>query len=165
MRSGSPGTTRASSLRGAKLVGSCLAALMLAGLGSCQSQRLLRVTSEPSQAEVRLDGVRVGTTPCDIPFQHYGVRRLTVYKEDHRTYSRVIEIDPPWYGRFPLDLISEVVLFFWQWDDIHKVHAKLVPGQSVLLEPDFPAVLERAENLRRSGPDGPKPLPVEPPKP
>ena len=24
----------------------------------------------------RLDGVRVGTTPCEIPFEHYGVRRV-----------------------------------------------------------------------------------------
>jgi hypothetical protein len=135
-------------------------ALGALALGACQNQRLLRVSSEPSQAEVRLDGVRVGTTPCDVPFQHYGIRRLTLYREDHRTYSRVIEISPPWYGRFPLDLVTEV-LFPWGWDDVHRVHARLVPGQSVLLEPDFPAVLERAENLRRAGPDGPRPLPPE----
>jgi hypothetical protein len=42
------------------------------------------------------------------------------------------------------------------------VHVKLVQGQAVLLEPDLPGVLERAEKLRHAGPEGPPPIqPVE----
>lgn len=137
-----------------------LAALTLA-LVSCQATRSLRVTSEPSQAEVRLDGVRVGTTPCEIPFEHYGVRRVGVYLTGYRSYSRSVEIEPPWYGQFPFDIFSEVILPLG-WDDTHLVHVKLVQGQAVLLEPDLPGVLERAEKLRHAGPEGPPPIqPVE----
>ena len=132
---------------------------------ACQGERLLRVTSDPSEAEVRLDGKLVGRTPCEIPLDHYGVRRVTLYLEGHRTYSRAIALEPPWYGAFPFDIVSEI-LIPWGWDDIHKVDVVLPAGQSVLSEPDFPEVLMRAENLRRAGPDGPQPLPeVEPERP
>ncbi len=133
-----------------------LAALSLA-LVSCQATRTLRVTSEPSQAEVRLDGVRVGTTPCEIPFEHYGVRRVGLYLSGYRSYSRSVEIEPPWYGQFPFDIVSEVLLPLG-WNDTHVVHVKLVQGQPVLLEPDLPGVLERADKLRHSGPEGPPPV-------
>ena len=133
-----------------------LAALPLA-LVSCQASRTLRVTSEPSQAEVRLDGARVGTTPCEIPFEHYGVRRVAVYLPGFRSYSRSVELSPPWYGQFPFDIVSEVILPLG-WSDTHVVHVKLVQGQPVLLEPDLPGVLERADKLRHAGPEGPAPI-------
>ncbi len=130
-------------------------ALATAALASCQAERALRITSEPSQAEVRLDGSRVGTTPCEVPFEHYGVRRLTLYLPGYATYSRVLEIEPPWYGEFPVDIFTEVLVPIG-WSDIQKVHVRLVKGQSVLLEPDLPSVIERADNLRHAGPAGPK---------
>lgn len=136
-----------------------LLALALAASG-CQAERALRITSEPSQAEVRLDGAKVGTTPCEVPFEHYGVRRMTLYMPGYRTYSRVLELEPPWYGSFPFDIFTEVLVPIG-WSDIHEVHVQLVAGQSVLLEPDLPSVIERAELLRRAGPQGPQPKPAE----
>jgi len=130
-------------------------ALAFAALASCQAERALRITSEPSQAEVRLDGTKVGTTPCEVPFEHYGVRRLTLYLPGYATYSRVMEIEPPWYGQFPIDIFTEVLVPIG-WSDIQKVHVRLVQGQSVLLEPDLPGVIERADALRHAGPAGPQ---------
>ena len=131
------------------------AVLLLAALGSCQAERALRITSEPSQAEVRLDGTKVGITPCEVPFEHYGVRRLTLYLPGYATYSRVLEVEPPWYGQFPVDIFTEVLVPIG-WSDIQKVHVRLVKGQSVLLEPDLPSVIERADALRHAGPAGPQ---------
>ena len=128
--------------------------VLAAALCACQTQRVLRVTSEPSQCEVRLDGVRVGSTPCEVPFDAYGMRRVTLYRDGYRTYSRVVDIAPPWYGRFPIDILTEVLVPFG-WRDVHDVHASMIKGQSVLLEPDLNAVLDRADSLRRAGPEGP----------
>ncbi|MBM3987571.1 MAG: PEGA domain-containing protein [Planctomycetes bacterium] len=130
-------------------------AFAVAALASCQAERALRITSEPSQAEVRLDGSKVGTTPCEVPFEHYGVRRLTLYLPGYATYSRVMEIEPPWYGQFPIDIFTEVLIPIG-WSDIQKVHVRLAQGQSVLLEPDLPGVIERADLLRHAGPTGPR---------
>ena len=132
-----------------------LAVLLPAALGACQAERALRITSEPSQAEVRLDGTKVGITPCEVPFEHYGVRRLTLYLPGYATYSRVLEVEPPWYGQFPVDIFTEVLVPIG-WSDIQKVHVRLVKGQSVLLEPDLPSVIERADALRHAGPAGPQ---------
>ncbi len=131
-------------------------AIVCAALTACQAERALRITSVPSQAEVRLDGVRVGTTPCEVPFEHYGIRRLTLYMPGYATYSRVLEIEPPWYGQFPVDIVTEVLVPIG-WSDIQKVHVQLVKGQPVLLEPDLPSVFQRADELRHAGPAGPDP--------
>jgi hypothetical protein len=129
-----------------------LAALL--PLAACRAQRTLRITSAPSESEVRLDGERVGVTPLEISFEHYGKRRLSIYREGYRTYSRLVELDPPWYGRFPLDIVTEVLVPIG-WRDHHEVHVNLQPGVAVLLEPDLQDILDRAEAMRRAGPEGP----------
>jgi hypothetical protein len=118
------------------------------------------VTSEPTGAEVRLDGHNWGPTPVTIEFLHYGVRRVSLYLPGHVSHSRVIEMKPPWYGRFPLDLFSEVIVPVG-WRDRHTVHAVLEPGQSVITAPELESVIQRSEELRRAGPEGP--VPVKPP--
>ncbi len=137
---------------------------LTAALCACQAQRIIRVTSEPSQSEVRIDGQHVGSTPCEVPFEHYGTRRITVYREGYRTYSRVVDFDAPWYGTFPFDMLTEVLVPLG-WRDVHPVHAPMIKGLSLLLEPDLSAVLERAERLRRAGPEGPAPANAQGPKP
>ena len=125
---------------------------------ACQAQRTLVVTSEPDGAEVRLDGRNVGTTTVEIEFEHYGTRRVTLYLDGYLNHSEVIEMHPPWYGRFPLDLFSEVLIPVG-WRDRHAVHATLEAGLSVISAPELRSVLERSEELRRAGPDGPTPVP------
>ncbi len=128
----------------------------LATLAACRAQRTLEITSEPSECEVRLDGERIGVTPVSLPFEHYGTRRVSLYRSGYRTYSRLVQLSPPWYARFPIDLVSEVLVPLG-WRDVHSVHVRMQPGVPVLLEPDLQDILDRAEGLRRAGPEGPPP--------
>ena len=141
-----------------------MATLLLLGAGlalcGCQVDRQLRITSEPEGAEVRLDGEPLGRTPLQLPFVHYGTQRFTFYLDGFVTDSRVVEIAPPWYLRFPMDIVTEILLPFG-WRDHHRVHATLEAGTGAIAAPDLSGVLERAEALRRAGPEGPRP-PVPP---
>ncbi len=84
--------------------------LSLLALASCRSHRVLHVESTPPGAVVRLDEVVIGTTPCHYEFIHGGQRRLSLYLDDHRTWSRLVDLELPWYARFPADLFTEVLL-------------------------------------------------------
>ena len=143
-------------------MGRATAAALLVALGAgCRAERRLMITSDPPGAVVRLDGRLVGATPQTLEFIHYGTRRVSYYLDGYISESHVVELEPPWYGRFPLDLVSEV-LIPWGWKDVHRVHAALEPGSGAITEPDLRSVLERAASLRRAGPEGPQPVP-EPP--
>ena len=134
-----------------------IGALLASG---CQAQRRLVITSDPPGAEVRLDGRIIGVTPHEERFLHYGVRRVTLYKDGYLSYSEVVEIRGPWYTRFPVDFFSEL-LVPTGWEDRHEFHADLEPGRSKILTPVLDGVLARAERLRRSGPEGPVEEPDE----
>lgn len=151
-RSPSTHAVRGRAQRGLK---SLAAALLLFTLAACRAQRTLQITSEPSECEVRVDGERVGVTPLELSFEHYGSRRVSLYRPGYRTYSRLVELTPPWYGQFPFDLVFEVLIPLG-WRDVHQVHANLQPGVAVLLEPDLQDILDRAERMRRAGPEGPQ---------
>lgn len=132
--------------------GAVVAALAAA---ACQVQRELLISSQPSGAEVRVDGEAVGRTPVNVPYLHYGTRRVTFYLDGYLTQSQVVEIDPRWFNVFPLDLISEVFVPVG-WSDLRAIHAELEHGSGAIPPPALEGVLERAELLRRSGPEGPE---------
>lgn len=125
---------------------------------ACAAQRTLGVESDPSGALLRIDDRIVGVTPYTEEFFDYGSRRLTLYAEGFHSTSRVVDLDPPWYARFPLDILSEVI-FPWGWKDPHTVHVSLEAVKGEVTVPDLNAVLERAQALRLAGPDGPSQLP------
>jgi hypothetical protein len=135
-------------------------ALLLTGVlgAGCAAERTLRVTSDPEGSEVWLDGELCGLTPLDVHFTHYGTRRILLLKEGYGTASLRVELQPPWYARFPVDLVSEVLVPVG-WKDHHSVHAVLVQGEDRLSMPTLRSVLDRAEALRRAGPEGPGELP------
>jgi hypothetical protein len=135
-----------------------LPALLALSVAGCAAQRVLHITSEPEGAVVRLDDQTVGTTPLDLPFAHYGIRRVTLYKPGFRTHSRQIELDSPWYGRFPFDLITEVLLPLG-WKDDRRYHVVLESGDGGQSLPSKRLVIERANALRQAGPEGPRGLP------
>ena len=124
----------------------------------CRTQRYFQITSTPPGAQVRLDDEAVGVTPVRVPFEHYGTRRVTFYLPGYRTASQRIHVKAPWYARFPLDLVTEVILPLGLTDR-RKVHQDLVQGSQVVSLPSLRSVIERANTLRRAGPEGPHDLP------
>ena len=152
-RAGSPGS-RPGSPR--PLAAGALVAAWLAA--ACQVQRELVITSQPAGAEVRVDGEAVGRTPVNVPYLHYGTRRVTFYLDGYLTQSRVVELSPRWFNVFPLDLVSEVFVPVG-WKDLRPIHADLEHGSGAISPPALEGVLERAEVLRRSGPEGPPKVP------
>ena len=140
-----------------------LLAPLLAGLlgglpAGCAAERLLTVESDPPGAEIRLDDRRRGHTPATFDFGHYGIRRVTLHLDGYRTFTERIELSPPWYARFPFDLVSEVLIPVG-WRDRRELRVRLEPGEEVLSRPGLRSVLERADVLRRAGPAGPQDLP------
>jgi hypothetical protein len=136
-------------------LGSSLLSLGLFSLASCAVQRQLVIDSDPPGAIVRLDETIVGTTPYEHSFDDYGSRRITLYRTGFRTTSEIVKLSPPWYGYFPLDFISEVLIPIG-WKDRHEFQFKLEPDTGTAVEPDLGPVLERAERLRHAGPEGPE---------
>jgi len=136
----------------------CLPAL------ACQVERTLKVGSRPPGATVRLDDQVLGETPLEVSFEDYGTRRATFYLEGHRPLSCRVELDAPWWDRFPLDVVSELLLPFG-WRDAHSLSVLLVAESGDVSQRDFEQVLQRAEALRRAGPSGPRPTLPPPPAP
>ena len=132
-------------------------------LGGCRAHRTLTITSDPSDARILLDDQVIGETPHRHEFYHYGVRRVCLSKEGHRTCSQLVELEAPWYGRFPLDIVSEVLLPIG-WRDRRHVELVLPEGEEEFSIPGIQSVVERARVLREAGPGGPKEVPPREPR-
>ncbi len=137
----------------------CLGLLLgvLAGPG-CRARRTLAVTSDPSGARILLDDRVIGETPMRHEFQHYGVRRICLSKDGYRTRTEFIELKAPWYGRFPIDIVTEVFIPIG-WRDRRTVHISLPEGEEEFSIPGIQSVVERARVLRNAGMAGPGELP------
>ncbi len=105
-----------------------------------------------------LDQEILGPSPVKIEFYHYGVRRISASLPNYRTHSEQVEIIAPWYARFPIDIFSEVILPMG-WKNHHTVDIAMTAGLDEIRAPDIRSVLERAEKMRRAGPDGVGELP------
>jgi hypothetical protein len=132
-----------------------LGLLSATALASCAARRTIRVESQPPGAKVRFDDRIVGVTPVEVPFEHYGTRRVTLYQDGYRTWSSLMAVRAPWYFAFPIDFVTEVVLPFG-WKDSRTLRVELEPERPTMEQPDVASVLERAEIFRRAGPDGPR---------
>ena len=124
-----------------------LGALLIGAGTACQSERTLRVESEPPGATVRLDEEVVGRTPIVVPFQDYGHRRLSLYLAGYRPYSRLIEVRRPWHARFPIDIVTELLLPLGI-DDHRDYRVTLEPDVEMAEEPDFEGITARARAVR-----------------
>ena len=138
---------------------SASAAVVLAALihSGCAAKRELVVLSDPPGATVRLDDAIVGKTPYRMEFESFGKRRVTLYHEGCRTWSDLVDLQAPWYGRFPFDFFSEVLVPVG-WKYRKEVPVTLEPATGDVSEPDLEPVLRRAEMLRKAGPEGPRPV-------
>ncbi|MFQ5655581.1 MAG: PEGA domain-containing protein [Planctomycetota bacterium] len=133
------------SLRSPPLWVAIAAALALSGC----VDRWLVIRSEPSGARVFIDGRERGVTPHREPFHFYGTREILLRLEDpedaggpsYRSESRQVEVKPPWYQRFPIDLFAE---HLWPGTlvDTHSVEFHLKPLDAGALREEL---LEEAE--------------------
>jgi hypothetical protein len=123
-------------------------ALLALSLSACRTRRTLSVESNPPGAVVRFDDEVIGVTPVEHEFLHYGKRRVTLYLPGYRTWSKAIEFEPPWYGRFPLDILTQVLIPLGL-DDDHPVEVDLVPDDGERGDPDLEAFVQRAQERRR----------------
>lgn len=124
---------------------------LLSTLAACRTTRTLRITTEPEGALVRLDEEVIGRSPLEHEFVHGGQRRLSLYLPGHRTWSRRIDLEMPWYSRFPMDLLTELLIPLGL-DHEFEVDVRLTVDTREELgeEPALGAYLERALELRAS---------------
>lgn len=81
--------------------------LMLCLLQTGCVHRRVTINSSPQGALVRVDGKDIGYTPASMDFTWYGTREVQLLKDGYETETRLIEIQAPWYQRFPFDFVSD----------------------------------------------------------
>jgi len=126
--------------------------------GACATDRRLFIESTPPGALVRLDEEHVGETPLELEFVHYGTRKLALELDGHLLVEREVVIEPPWYLRFPVDLVTEVLLPFG-WEDHRHVALELTAVPETIAEDEYAMVRARAEAFRQAGDEPPADLP------
>ena len=124
-------------------VGRWLPLALVSVLAACAPTRSFTVKSNPSGATVRIDGTAAGATPVTVPFEHHGTRRVTLYLEDYLVWSEAVEIEAPWWGTFPLDLITDN-LVPWRLRDEHELEVALTPAADRPGVEGIDAFLQRA---------------------
>ncbi len=155
--------------RGARIAsGLLLAAVALATapvLAGCAVDRRLRIETDPPKAAILVDGNLVGESPLDLHFTHYGPRTVRAELPGRRIAEQIVDLDAPWYGWFPIDIVSEVILPLWRTD--HRSVLLVLPEGSsepgidpATLDAAGDAAIERAWQFRRWVPgDHPPPPP------
>ena len=131
------------------------------GLSGCAAEKTLTIMSEPPGAEVRLGDQSLGQTPVTVDFLHYGTQRLGMSLEGYNRVERDLRIKAPWYGRFPMDFFTEVIVPIG-WEDHRMVFLDLVPTLDRINLDQFELVRARAEHFRIAQDGPPTNLPPRP---
>ena len=121
--------------------------LALAALAGCRGERTLSLTSTPLGAEVRLDDELVGATPVEVPIDHYGTRRLTMYRAGSRLYSEPLDLKAPWWTYFPVDIFTEILNPI-RINDRQAFHVDLLPATGEEADPVTASFIEEAIRVR-----------------
>ena len=127
------------------------AALLAIPLLSGCVDRLMSVRSEPAGAEVWVDGVKVGETPCEIRYTWYGTREIVLEKRGYREVREQVSLQGPWWQYPVLDFVTDVVIPVTITDRTELAYTleRAPTTQEELLE-----VRARADELRRRARDG-----------
>jgi len=124
-----------------------LAALLLSP--GCVERKLI-IRSEPDNATVILDGRKVGTTPYEASFLHYGGREVILAAPGHHRKRAVAAVRPPFYQRFPLDLLAECLWPFTLVDEqVFTYRLKPMDAVEKMSDDDVRALTDSAEGLRQ----------------
>jgi hypothetical protein len=113
-------------------------ALVVSASAGCV-ERTLIIESNPSGAQVRLNGQRVGKTPLRVPFRHYGIYDVEVRHDGFEPIREAASVLAPWWARFPLGIFSEL-LWPGRIQDVHFLKYDL----------KAPAMPDRAKLLKRA---------------
>ncbi len=142
------------------------AAGLALGAAGCVERKLVLKTDPPGAA-VYVDGVPVGESPVELPFSHYGGKRIVFRLTGHATVTDAVVLRTPWYQIFPIDFVADV-LIPWTIHDLHEPPAwTLAPF--AMPDGSVEALIERADAARGSlaagepAEDGTTPPTDEPP--
>ena len=69
--------------------------------------RRVTVNSYPQGALVKVDGRDIGYTPASFDFTWYGTREVQLLMDGYETRTEHVDINAPWYQKFPLDFVSD----------------------------------------------------------
>lgn len=128
-------------------MGALVPLIAAACLAGCRGERTLSLTSTPLGAEVRLDDQLMGVTPVVIPIDHYGTRRLTMYRAGSRLYSEPLELEAPWWTYFPVDILTEILNPI-RIHDRQSFHVDLLPATGEEADPVTASFIEEAIRIR-----------------
>jgi hypothetical protein len=110
-------------------------------------ERLLQIRSDPPGAEVTVNGVRIGTTPIDHPFDFYGTFDVTLRAKDRISVRRLETVRAPWYEVPPIDFVAENLVPF-RIRDHREVPVTLEPAaQGEEVDAERREVIGRMEAL------------------
>jgi len=87
-----------------------LSLICLAVGGGCVL-REFTIRSEPSGAEIFIDGKQLNKTPFTQRFDFYGTHRVVLRYKGYLTYEGEIRLKIPWWQYFPFDLFTEILPF------------------------------------------------------
>jgi hypothetical protein len=132
------------------LLAACLAVLSQTGC----VERFLAIHSDPPGAAVYLDGEKVGTTPCDIPYIWYGTRDLILELRGYTLIREQVTLSPPWWQIIPLDLITDIVIPFTIRD---RMAVSYTLETAPVSREEVDTVLKRAAELRAKAGGDPAP--------
>ncbi|HOX05122.1 MAG TPA: PEGA domain-containing protein [Planctomycetota bacterium] len=115
-------------IRPAKLLGLALAAAVLAGSGCVR--RTLEITSEPSGAQVVVNGHPAGFTPVKLDFRYHGTYLIELRKSGWAPVRAGGAVPPKFYELAGADLVAEVL---WPGEvvDERRIHYRLEPAPPV----------------------------------
>jgi len=119
---------------------------------ACRPHRTLMIESVPAGAVVRLDERPIGRTPLSYPFDHYGVRRISLYAPGYLTHSQRIDLSAPWFARFPIDLFTEVLLPLGLHHRVKLPVVHLEPDDGIEAQPAATEFVQRAARVRAARP-------------
>ncbi len=97
---------------------------MVGLLASGCLQRSLSITSEPSGAQLIVNGEAAGNTPAKIIFHHHGTYRMELRKPGYQPVVEGLRVAPKFYERMPVDFVTDV-LWPGKIIDDRKVHYSL----------------------------------------
>ena len=123
---------------------------LLCIVGACVERRLF-IRTEPEGATVRVNGQRIGTSPTEWRFTHYGTVLVEAELHGHEGVQQEVLLRSPWYQKPVVDFFSDVLVPAKIKDD-HEVTLQLAPLPE-MTEEDVQRELKALEAAARKARD------------